>query len=144
MYRTLEKKLLAWRQQSPKKGRKPLLLHGARQVGKTHLLQELGRQAFEHVVYLNFETDPAMAALFQDDITPQHLVHDIELMTQTPVVPGKTLLIFDEIQASERAACLASRFIVSILRFPLARYSRCIFIHWILRNFCLRAAKQSW
>lgn len=103
MYRTLEKKLLAWRQQSPKKGRKPLLLHGARQVGKTHLLQELGRQAFEHVVYLNFETDPAMAALFQDDITPQHLVHDIELMTQTPVVPGKTLLIFDEIQASERA-----------------------------------------
>ena len=98
MYRTMEKKLMAWRQQTPEDGRKPLLLHGARQVGKTHLLKELGRQAFEHTVYLNFETNPAMAALFQDDITPGHLVHEIELMTKTPVIPGKTLLIFDAIQ----------------------------------------------
>ena len=103
MYRTMEKKLMNWRQQTSEDGRKPLLLHGARQVGKTHLLKELGRQAFEHTVYLNFETNPAMAALFQDDITPGHLVHAIELMTKTPVIPGKTLLIFDEIQASERA-----------------------------------------
>ena len=56
MDRTLEKELLAWRRQTPEDGRKPLLLHGARQVGKTHLLKELGRQAFDHVVYLNFET----------------------------------------------------------------------------------------
>ena len=98
MDRTLEKELLAWRRQTPEDGRKPLLLHGARQVGKTHLLKELGRQAFDHVVYLNFETDPVMASLFQDKITPEHLVHEIELMTKTPVIPGKTLLIFDEIQ----------------------------------------------
>ena len=84
-------------------GRKPLLLHGARQVGKTHLLKELGRTTFEHVIYLNFETDAKIAALFQDDITPERLVHDIELVTKQPVLPGKTLLIFDEIQASERA-----------------------------------------
>ena len=84
-------------------GRKPLLLHGARQVGKTHLLKDLGRTAFEYAVYLNFETDARMAALFQEDITPEHLVRAIELMTKTPVIAGKTLLIFDEIQASERA-----------------------------------------
>lgn len=101
--RRLEKELLAWRRQTVAEGRKPLLLHGARQVGKTHLLKELGRTAFEYAVYLNFETDARMATLFQDDITPERLVHDIELMMKTPVVPGKTLLIFDEIQASERA-----------------------------------------
>lgn len=103
MYRKLEKELLAWKHQSSEEGRKPLLLHGARQVGKTHLLKELGRQAFEHVVYLNFETTPTMASLFQGEIAPDHLVHDIELMTKTSVIPGKTLLILDEIQASERA-----------------------------------------
>ena len=70
MRRKLEKQLLAWRRQTVAEGRKPLLLHGARQVGKTHLLKELGRTAFEYAVYLNFETDARMAALFQEDITP--------------------------------------------------------------------------
>ena len=64
MYRTMEKKLMNWRQHTSEDGRKPLLRHGARQVGKTHLLKELGRQAFEHAVYLNFETIPAMVSLF--------------------------------------------------------------------------------
>lgn len=103
MYRKLEEKLLAWSRQTPDEGRKPLLLHGARQVGKTHLLKALGQMSFEHRVYLNFETDMVMAGLFQKNIQPEQLVHEIELVAKTPVIPGKTLLIFDEVQASERA-----------------------------------------
>lgn len=102
MYRMIWPELLAWKDMSAE-NRKPLLLHGARQVGKTHLLRELGQRGFENTVYINFETDWNLAQLFAEDIKPEHLIQALEVMTGQPIRPGRTLLIFDEIQASERA-----------------------------------------
>ncbi len=102
MYRKLWPELLKWKNM-PSDKRKPLLLHGARQVGKTHLLRTLGQDTFEQTVYINFETDLQITELFASDITPEKLIRSIELVTGKKITPDETLLIFDEIQASERA-----------------------------------------
>ena len=83
--------------------RMPLLLYGARQVGKTHLLKAFGESHYQNTVYLNFETEPALAGLFADSIAPHTLVPKIEQYYRTTITPGSTLLIFDEIQLCNRA-----------------------------------------
>jgi uncharacterized protein len=87
--------LLTWKDQ---KRRKPLLLRGARQVGKTHLVRKLGEH-FEHFVELNFESTPQLKTSFEKDLDPSRLVRELSLLTGKRILPGKTLLFFDEIQA---------------------------------------------
>lgn len=77
--------------------RKPLLLRGARQVGKTHLVRQFG-ESFKHFVEINFESSPQIKTIFEKDLKPSRLVRDIQLFTGKPVVPKETLLFFDEIQ----------------------------------------------
>jgi len=81
----------------------PLLLFGARQVGKTYILTEFGRKHFEKTVYVNFETDLQTANYFKDNITPERLIRFLETTVNEEIIPGKTLIIFDEIQSCERA-----------------------------------------
>lgn len=100
MERKIMKDLLAWKD---KADRKPLLLHGARQVGKTYLLQKLGREHFENMVYVNLEKNLSVAGFFQDNIDPGRLLRYLEASTQEKSIPGKTLIVLDEIQACERA-----------------------------------------
>ena len=100
MKRTLYRSLQIWKSSSR---RKPLLLRGARQTGKTWLLREFGAREFERVMYLDFEEDPQLDGFFHQDLDPHRIVADLALHRGTEIVPGRDLIIFDEIQASDRA-----------------------------------------
>ena len=75
--------------------RKPLLMRGARQVGKTHAVRELGK-GFTHFVEINFEKQPDFIAVFEKDLDPVRIVNTLFAMTNSLIVPEKTLLFFDE------------------------------------------------
>ena len=100
MQRTIIQQLIQWKNSH---NRKPLVMTGVRQCGKTHILQVFGQTQFEEVCYLNFEADSAFAAIFDYDFNVQRIIAEIELMKQCTIVAGKTLLIFDEIQEAPRA-----------------------------------------
>lgn len=101
MRRKIEEKLLIWKNKS--ENRRPLLLYGARQVGKTYLLTEFGKTQFENTVYINLETNLSVASYFSEDISPERLIRFLESTVNEVITPGKTLIIFDEIQSCERA-----------------------------------------
>ncbi len=100
MQRKLMEKLVAWKNRP---GRMPLVVYGARQVGKTYLLNCFGKEQFEDVVYVNFETDDSLALAFSGNIDPARLLNTLEVYFRTQIIPGKTLIILDEIQACDRA-----------------------------------------
>ena len=99
MDRLLFKELVAWK---ASKTRKPLIIQGARQVGKTWLMREFGRLTFQNVIYLNFESSSRLKALFVLDFDIERIVTIIEIETQQKINIEDTLLIFDEIQEAEK------------------------------------------
>lgn len=100
MKRKIYDYLLQWKE---KADRKPLIVNGARQVGKTYILQEFGQQEYDNYVIVNLETDKALVEKFEESITPRSLIQYLESAHSQRIIPGKTLIIIDEIQASERA-----------------------------------------
>ena len=100
MKRDVYKDLLAWKK-SP--DRKPLLLLGARQTGKTWLMMEFGKNEYKSVISLNFEEKPNLSAFFDGDISPSFIIRSLEQHFDTIISPDDTLIIFDEIQESARA-----------------------------------------
>jgi len=82
--------------------RKPLLLRGARQVGKTYAVRRLGGQ-FKSFVEVNFERLEEAASIFEKDLAPERLILSLSLLLKTPIIPGETLLFFDEVQEAPRA-----------------------------------------
>lgn len=101
MKRVMMEELLQWKNRTA--DRMPLVLYGARQVGKTYVLQEFARDYFKNNIYINFERMPLVAGYFDGDLKPERLIRLLEEHFGTPIVPGETLLIFDEVQACERA-----------------------------------------
>jgi predicted AAA+ superfamily ATPase len=87
--------LLAWKKEGR---RKPLLLMGARQVGKTFVLKKFGKEHYETTVYLNFENNPRLCKLFDAGLDPQIILKALHIETNIQIIAGKTLIIFDEIQ----------------------------------------------
>lgn len=100
MKRDIYKELLAWKS-SPR--RKPLLLQGARQTGKTFILKEFGRQEYQNVLYCNFEENPDVGQFFVRDLNPERIIAEISLYMNLEIRPGLDLIFFDEIQASNQA-----------------------------------------
>ncbi len=100
MYRIAMEKLLKWKQS---KRRKPLIIEGARQVGKTWLMKEFGRQAYADTVYINFDSNSGMAELFASDLDTDRLIMGLELYAGRKIDPDSALLIFDEVQEVPRA-----------------------------------------
>lgn len=100
MYRTAIEKLYKWQKSSR---RKPLIINGARQVGKTWLMKEFGRLAYNDVVYINFDSNSIMGQLFASDLNTERIISGIELYVGRKIDPQNTLLIFDEIQEVPRA-----------------------------------------
>ena len=92
--------LRAWKRQ-PK--RKPLLLMGARQVGKTFVLKQFGKDEYEGTVYLNFENNPRLCGLFDAGLDPKTLLKSLTIEMNAEITEGKTLLIFDEVQECPNA-----------------------------------------
>lgn len=83
-------------------GRKPLIVRGARQVGKTWLLTEFARTCFKNALYVNFEDDTQLQTLFLEDFNLERIINVLEIYTGENVCPGDTLIIFDEVQVVER------------------------------------------
>ena len=96
MYRFALDYLKTWKGKS---GRKPLVIRGARQVGKTHLVRDFAQELFESVVEFNFERNPELGSVFACN-SPREIVGILELRFNTTITPGKTLLFLDEIQAA--------------------------------------------
>jgi predicted AAA+ superfamily ATPase len=93
--RDIDTVLAEW---SKEEGKKPLLLRGARQVGKTSAVRTLGRR-FKHYVEINFDNDDEAVGFFAKSLDPADLCSRLSLYTRTPIIPGETLLFFDEIQS---------------------------------------------
>lgn len=100
MQRDLYKKLVQWKQS---KDRKPLVLKGARQVGKTFLLNEFGKKEYENIVYLDFDENSQLHQFFLKNLNPIRIIKDLSIYLEQPIYPKKTLLIFDEIQEASNA-----------------------------------------
>lgn len=100
MYRKILKYLEEWKESEQ---RKPLILQGARQVGKTYSILEFGRTHYENVAYFNFETNPRLGETFGEDISPGYLIPVLSHISGQTIVKGETLIVFDEVQLCERA-----------------------------------------
>lgn len=100
MQRYALKHLIDWKN---KKNHKPLVIQGARQVGKTWLMQEFGKKYYEQVAYINFDVDLKSREIFDVDYDTERLIMDIGLATKTKINAENTLIIFDEIQECPRA-----------------------------------------
>ena len=100
MYRKIMNYLKEWKES---KYRKPLILQGARLVGKTYSVLEFGLNYYENVVYFNFETNPKLNETFEENISPDYLLPILSRIAGQTIVKEKTLIVFDEIQLCERA-----------------------------------------
>ena len=100
MYREIINDLKKWKD---KPRRKPLILTGVRQCGKTYIVDEFARSNFESYVYVNFESEETLSAIFDYDFDVNRIIKELERHFSTKITPGKTLLFLDEIQECTRA-----------------------------------------
>ena len=92
--------LLKWKQRSE---RKPLIIQGARQIGKTWIMRKFGEEHFDYVAYFNFDASEELCREFENTKSPERLIDILRLYTECPIEPERTLIIFDEIQQSNKA-----------------------------------------
>ncbi len=130
LQRDIDKLLISWKQSAR---RLPLLVRGARQVGKSFSVLEFGQKEFENLVVVNFEQNPEYKMVFRT-LDPKEIIENLSLLTKTDIVPGKTLLFLDEIQECPRAITVLRYFYEqmpalhvigagSLLEFALSRES---------------------
>jgi hypothetical protein len=100
MRRKIAQKLIAWKNSIQ---RKPLILRGARQVGKTFSLKEFGQNEFRNCHYFNFEEDERILQIFERDLRPQRIIDELRFYRNSNIDPGQDIVIFDEIQRCGRA-----------------------------------------
>lgn len=100
MERKIVDKLLLWKDN---KKRMPLILHGARQVGKTYTALSFGKQYYKNIVYCNMEDSSEITSIFERDLNPERIIRELSAIRGESIFPGDTLIILDEIQACERA-----------------------------------------
>ncbi|MCU0285349.1 MAG: AAA family ATPase [Acidobacteria bacterium] len=91
--------LLDWKKSET---RKPLIVKGVRQVGKTYILKEFGKNEYAHTAYFNFEDDPGLVDFFIGRLQPEQIIRKLSIYSDVPIHPHDTLIIFDEIQNSPR------------------------------------------
>ena len=94
------KDLLEWKKS---KKRKPLLIYGARQVGKTYIVKEFGTEQYENMIYVNFEKNKIVSNMIDEDIRPEEIIKNLEIAFNQRIEKEKTLIFFDEIQENTRA-----------------------------------------
>ena len=100
MYRKIFDFLNQWKSN---KYRKPLIVQGARQVGKTYAILEFGKENYDNVVYFNFQTNGKLADTFLENISPSYLIPVLSHLSGQTITKGRTLIVFDEVQLCERA-----------------------------------------
>ena len=100
IYREIISSLKRWKDSSQ---RKPILLKGARQIGKTWVMEAFGKECFEHYAKFDFDRQPELKSVFRTSKSPERIIKELALYCDVPLVAGKTLIIFDEIQECEEA-----------------------------------------
>ena len=100
MYRKAMEDLLEWQVSDE---RKPMVLKGARQVGKTWLMKELGRKYYQNYVYFNFDEEDELKSIFANTKDPQRIIRLLSMADNATIIPGKTLIILDEVQECPEA-----------------------------------------
>lgn len=100
MERKIEIRLMEWKSSTR---RMPLLIHGARQVGKTHTALTFGKKYYKNTVYVNMEDSIEVTSIFERDLKPERILRELSAISGQSIFKGDTLIIFDEIQACERA-----------------------------------------
>lgn len=100
MRREIINELIKWKDST---NRKPLIVHGARQVGKTYIIKQFGKEYYDNLIYVNFETNQEISSQISDSIDAKYIINKLELFYGEKILPEKTLIFFDEIQANERA-----------------------------------------
>lgn len=95
MYRKIMEKLIAWKND---KDRKPLILRGARQVGKTYIIKQFGQENYDGVAYFNFDHDTQLYNMFENTKDPVRILEQLSFVYGKAIIPEKTLIVFDEIQ----------------------------------------------
>lgn len=135
MYRIAIEKLHKWKQS---KRRKPLIIEGARQVGKTWLMKEFGRQAYADTIYINFDANPRMAELFAFDLDTDRLIMGLELYAGRKIDPDNSLVIFDEVQEVPRALASLKYFYENARSITLYALALC------LELLCIKAHRFPW
>lgn len=100
MERKMSKKLLEWKNDTEKT---PLILYGARQVGKTYTILSFGKENYKNVAYINFEDNTEISKIFEQDLEVERIIKELSVKLGITILEGDTLIFFDEIQACERA-----------------------------------------
>lgn len=100
MKRKVTQSMIDWKNSS---GRMPLIINGARQVGKTYIIEEFGKAHYNNVVYMNMEIETNLCQFIEKELSPKKILQYIEAVNMVEINPGKTLIFFDEIQVCERA-----------------------------------------
>ena len=100
MYREKMNELKNWKES---KERKPLILRGARQVGKTWLMKTFGQEYYEKCAYINFDNNPRMEQLFSNDYNIERIIQGLKIETNVNIEAENTLIIFDEVQETPKA-----------------------------------------
>lgn len=159
MFREITNELIKWKD---KPRRKPLLITGVRQCGKTYTIGKFSEEYFKSHVYINFEETERMSAIFDYDYDVNRIISEIENVTGTRIVPGETILIFDEIQECPRAItalkyfcekmrelhiiCAGSLLGVAIrneqISFPVGKVNRLQFHPMSFREFIIASGRE--
>ena len=134
MYRNIISQLKEWKN---KEHRKPLVLAGARQVGKTFMLTEFGKQEFENVAYINCDDNNMAKDLFLQDYDMQRIILAIGAITQQTIIPGKTLIVLDEIQELRRGLAALKYFCEKAPEYHVAVAGSLLASPWIFLSVFL-------
>ena len=116
MKRKIESALLDWKS---REGRRPLLIRGARQVGKTYTALKFGKEHYRSTVYFNFEGAREAVSIFERDLDPDRIVRELSALSGQSILPEDTLIIFDEIQACEKALTSLKYFCEKAPQYPV-------------------------
>lgn len=117
MYRNKIKELIKWKNSAK---RKPLVLSGVRQVGKTWLLKEFGKENYESVAYVNFYGNSPAKDIFEMDLNPERIINALEVFCNIKIEPGKTLIILDEVQDCKNALASLKNFYEEVPEYHIA------------------------
>ena len=123
MYRFAIESLLQWKE---KENRKPLLLMGARQVGKTWLMKEFGKKYYDKVAYISFYNNKRMDDVFQMDFDINRIIMNLNIESGVTITPGDTLIILDEIQDSPKVLESLKYFCEEASEYHVVAAGRCV------------------
>ena len=159
MFREITNDLIKWKNS---KRRKPLLITGVRQSGKTYTVEAFAKEHFKHYVYVNFEESAAMTSIFDFDFDVNRIITELKSVTGTEIIPGESIVFFDEIQECPRAitalkyfcenmrelhvVCAGSLLGVAIKReqvsFPVGKVNRLQFYPMNFREFVIASGRS--